>query len=276
MLPINAYVIISILAVLVGVLTIKFRNRITTRSPDVTQRLCQSWLVIGILCFAAPCGHATTVVVFWTDSWIVLATDSLSIGANKRITACKIDEAKDVVIVMDGLTSNSILNFNARSIAKETMVGSGSIEQRYDTFAKRIGADLPKVVERSRQYNPEEYKTWIGREDYILGVVFAAVENEHPKIIIVRFWLNPNSDVTPERVDTNKVRPYVAAYGECIRTECAIQQAREHGPVIAADKVINAGIAIDPDSSGPPVSIVRVDAKGVNWLQPGLCKATGK
>jgi len=248
-----------------------------SETERVTQRrLCQSWLVVGILCFAAPFGHATTVVAFWADSWIVLAIDSLTTGANIKITACKIDEVKDVIFVMDNLISNSV-NFDARSIAKETMLGSGSIEQRYDIFAKRIGAELPKVVERLSQNNPEQYKIWLRRKDYILGVVFGAVENEHPKIIIVRFFLNPNGQVTPERFDTtispNEIRFYRAASAMSISRDWISQQVREHGPVIAAQTVIETGIALDPDISGPPVSVVRVDAEGIHWLQPGLCKA---
>jgi hypothetical protein len=236
------------------------------------------WTVLGsvVLLFALDTGHATSVAVFWTDNMIVLGTDSKRVVDGNPTTVCKLEHVNDVYFAMDGTFANVNTDYDVRAIARKAMAGEGTIQARFDEFRKQTIAKLPNLVQHERR--TQAYQTWISGHDYIVGATFAGVESKKLVLHIMRFGLNPQGQIielpinVQETIDRKAIGYYPAGFGTCINNACVVDLYDHHGPDVAVERIINAGIALSPEFVGPPVAIVRLENGTPKWIRrPDFC-----
>ena len=238
---------------------------------------------IAVLLCMSRC-QATSVVTFWTDSWVVLGTDSLrhsdTLGL---IQACKLIHVRDVFFAMDGELGSGGINFDARSIAFEAMNRTGSMETRFSVFQRNLELRLTKFIEYRRTATPNSYRDWAKpiNPEPIMGAVFVGFEGGRSQIIICNYMLatsNPKM-FRPDRLDTQKnAAPfhfgyYSSAAGKSINDLHARTIYGMVGPEKATERLIQAAAILYPEYVRPPVAIVKIDANGPKWIpkEPDLC-----
>lgn len=245
-----------------------------------SSNITKAWLVV-LICLS-PC-KATSVVTFWTDSWIVLGADSLRRDdVRGPIQVCKLIHVGNAFFAMDGQLGSVGINFDARNIAFEAMNRSGSMESRFSIFQQNLELKLPKFIEFRRTATPNEYRDWAKsiNPDPIMGIVFVGFEDGKSKIIICNYMLDINNPkmFRPDRLDTERnAAPfrfgyYSSAAGKSINDLHARTIYGMVGPEKATDRLIQAAAILYPEFVGPPVAIVRIDGSGYTWVRrPALC-----
>jgi hypothetical protein len=227
--------------------------------------------------------QATSVVTFWTDSWVVLGTDSLRhISVMGLVRACKLVRVGDIFFAMDGELGSEAGNFDARRIAFEAMSSPGSMEGRFKIFQQSLTIGLPGLIAQRRRDRPDIYRNWAKpiSPAPIMGVVFVGFEGGRSKIIICDYMLDINNPkmFAPRRVDTQRnLAPfgfgyYSGAVGKSIDDLYARSVYTMLGPEEATDRLIRAAAILFPEMVGLPVAIARIDGSGPRWIKhPSSC-----
>ncbi len=165
--------------------------------------------------------------------------------------------------------------------ARAIKSGGNSVKGSARAFAVQASAPLSRELERDRKDSPQNYQHVTKRGPEVLQIVFFGMEEGKPAFSGVYFSID--DDTRP----TIKVRarvehcpgdackdglggPMLGEYDAVTR----LLQSRSVTLFWAYDedtvrKGIEAEIADKPDSVGPPIEIISIDAKGVHWVDKG-------
>jgi hypothetical protein len=222
----------------------------------------------------------TSVILVRTDEHIVVGSDSLWSGKPPK-HLCKIKQVGPVYFAGSGLYEESNTGFSLQGIAADAIKNGGySVIGSARYFAAHAAPVFAQTATAIRDHDPSEYQHLKGPE--ALQIVFFGMTHGQPSYAFVSFTIkNDTGEVVG--LDTNILEcPGNDCVSGGLRTillgeiEAAMRLKDDptlfsNGDIEAVRKGIKAEIADKPQSVGPPIEIVVIDAKGEHWIEGELC-----
>jgi hypothetical protein len=218
----------------------------------------------------------TAVVAINTGAELIVAADSKEatmLGPNVPAPSglCKIRRSGDAWFSCAGLTRSTDESFNLLVIAAEACRAPGNIEAKALAFERKVKQPFEAILERSKKLYPQEYARKIDGK-VAADVIFFGLEGD--ALILFRVTLtaisSPGAQVSL-KAEPKSIRPGKAALmGEVEEME---EYAARHRPASEAEvvplaiKLVEVAIQAHPGHVSPPVDVLRMDKKGVGWIQ---------
>jgi len=226
---------------------------------------------------------ATEIIMICYPDGVVLAADSLRVdsnGAPVSRNACKIHQAGRVWWSAAGLTGGGDTGFSLEELFATSAPKNSDTKSLLDVVGTRITDALQRDVLGLKQSHPDRYRLIIKNGAVVL-TLFAtqAIGNRFDSsrkdfaIIDDRVVPQPSSssDPTNRRIQLlMEKQPEVDRY---IETNPDVWNAPAEQFV---DRLMNVAIAADPDTIGPPVSILLIIKDGARWVRQNSCEAVNK
>ena len=225
-------------------------------------------LVSGL--FITPT-FATTIVALVTDHEGILALDSKLIGKQdgrilSRRTTCKIITATRSLYAIVGLAGNGGA-LNAYKIIEPIATDHPSaLLPIRDALLAMIQNTLPEMSD-------VELKPYTTTGEPLVSI-FAIFFDKTATLHEITFFLNPDRSIRSlmPSVQTNPASVFFEKEKE-MSTLLPPDWGNVNDKISLVKAMMSAGIAANRIDSADPISIVRVNAKGLEWIETGACQA---
>ncbi len=234
-----------------------------------------------VLLFLVGSARATAVFVFIYPNEVVLSADSKisytgDPPANIPRSRCKIVAVRSAFFaVVAPITSDSAIGLDLYATIEEVLNRStGTLVTRANAVEAAVFLELNREYSVLKTEDPERYTFMILKSP--LKIAFAAWENNHPALFIDRWRLLPMGNMQHDRIfpGTSSDPNNMQGIGEFTGVD---EYKRDHpnwqqlAPVDLARDVIQAVIDSRNPTVGPPISVLRINAKGAQWIGQGGC-----
>jgi len=231
-------------------------------------------LVVGLV--LPLCANATSIVLLQTPNQVVLAADSRAVSLRSdgeaRISAptCKIIIAPSTVVAIAGILSD-MTGFDSMAFLGEHLADGQPLEAAADSLAKAAALRLPNVVAHFIQP---------GRP--AVTFLLARIENGATRVAIRDVLYLGESGAQPQfRIESsncpgNCAGPnmvFAAGSSQAITESLASSpshRSRLKDPSFA-EELLRLETDANPQTVGPPFSILKLDETGVHWRSAGAC-----
>jgi hypothetical protein len=233
----------------------------------------------ALVLLAPACG--TTVVAVRSKRVVTIGADSRMIGTDGSTLplACKLGTVNDVVWGYARLTSSTQWGYSLAEIARDTMALPGSMSDRLRIFEARVTAAVLPILKAEKS----GYQEWFAeRREGVpaVQIVFGAFEGGTVNLYAREFIAHASRDEsitlkvvrTDHKGDSSKAA--WVSLGHPINTA---HEVSSHPDLATEDFSRRIRLLIEveaeehPDDVGGPTSIVQLNARGVNWIDRGLC-----
>ena len=239
-------------------------------TPSVIASQIALLLLVSVL-FITPT-FATTIVALVTDHEGILALDSKLIGQQdgrilSRRTTCKIITATRSMYAIVGLAGNGG-DLDAYKIIEPLATDHPSaLLPIRDALRAMIQHTLPEMSD-------EELQPYTTTGEPLVSV-FAIFFDTTATLHELTFFLNPDRSIRPlrPRVETTPTIRYFERDKE-MSTRIPLDWASLDDKLPFVKAMMSAGIAANRIDSAEPISIVRVKADGLEWIETGACQAS--
>jgi hypothetical protein len=226
--------------------------------------------------------HATTIVVARTAHEIVIGADSKvtdAYGGDLKKQACKILQIGNLVFAFEGFTVDRRTGFNVPDIARQALRsrGAATAAEKVSVFTgfllSRLFDELPSVQKHER----EAYHIKFSGGRIFLSIVIAGFERGRPLVFVRNFRV---VQIGPERIGVsvlpddclkNCQGEIVTRFlGETAAIDGLPDETAgfwQQGLVDGVRRLIDTEIVARSEYVGPPIDIVRIDKRGVSWIQ---------
>jgi hypothetical protein len=249
--------------------------------------------ILVFLSFGLSNAFATSIVAVRNNDEIVIGADSKTtltsvgsgVGELGSITKCKIVQAGNLFFASAGIAGAGPAelpgdvdpDFDLKEIIAEGLRGSGRIGDKVRNMEKLLVANLTLMAEEARQDN---------------AAFFLARFVKHPAHTIIVGGFDDGELVLMIRTFSLIISPTgslsfeigrFACPGDCQKpiitilegqTEAIRKYLQQHklfmyyaDPVTAVRDLVGLEISDDPSFVGPPIDILRLTKKGVEWIQ---------
>jgi hypothetical protein len=241
--------------------------------------------VAYFLLFSGTISNATTIVAIWTPSDVTIAADAKYLTGDGRALdpICKIRMTNGVLYAHSGLAANVKTGFSVDDLLNATLKTDGTLAERVERIDAQIVPRLRENLASIKSEDPEFTKRWIDAAP--LEIIFVAVENHQPELLIDAYKANVGADGAVMVTPTQKACPGVCdprgTFGAFIGVHDLIDReaAADPNTVVrlgvegAVRHFVEEEIADRPDMVSGPLSIVRISDAGATWVEVGLCGA---
>jgi hypothetical protein len=239
-------------------------------------------LFLGLLC--ASLSHATSIVVIRAPDHITVAADSMIRTGYGKEMGCKIMHEGTVYFANAGIVENDQTGFKVSTIAQVAIQqGSYDVRSSARLFSSMAIAPFTSALEELRSKHPDFYEKYVKRGPQPLQVVFMR-GSPAPAFVIIYFTIDSSAGVPVKVTSHTQECPGNGCpngYGvRLLGGNDAAQRASKvtgfwgEGEIEGAKKLVEAEIVRAPDTVGPPVEILRLDATGPQWVyQKAQCQA---
>jgi hypothetical protein len=228
-----------------------------------------------VLNFAAPAAHATSIVILRTANRVYIGADSRRSYRERADTytgsVCKIVPAGRLLFVASGLTYAN--DQQVASVGAKIGRMSPTVRYAIEEFRRRMGEFLPQAIAAEARVDRNRV-----RKGLILEAAFIGMENNRASVTME--WYRSNGDSIKPRVTSDRRTYSSSALGRYdfifLGKRRAIDQylkgrswpIRSDADAISLiTRLINLEISESPESTAPPVDILRLDRAGSHWLQ---------
>lgn len=207
--------------------------------------------------------HATLVVVYRSSEEVIIAADSLrtvETAPPSRMLVCKIRSFGDVVFASAGRSSlpGGVFSLNAMTanLRAENGLVNGGLRNRISRFDKYTVAAFKKVHSQSLEVGPITFT-------YILSFV-----QEGRPVVYTRTLKSLDGRAEIGGVETLPEDQVLLVGQPEFSNHRSSVRVRDNAPPAELLEAIIAHQAQGlPNKVGGPVDIIRITAKGVEWLQ---------
>lgn len=220
--------------------------------------------LLVFICFLSP-AFATTFVALTTEQEGILALDSsrtstLNGQFLSRNPICKIVTGKRSLYAIAGMSGAGDLN--AYKIIEPLATGKPeALVAIRDALLTMIHQVVPRMSD-------EELKRYLNT-DIPLTVVVAIVFDKAPSLHEILFYLNQDRSIRPQLVSQKNP---ALIFSEAEMKSLLPQNWPDlDNKIPLMQSLMSAGIAANPTSAGP-ISLVRVNAYGLQWIETGACR----
>lgn len=213
---------------------------------------------------------------------ILRTGDKVYIGADSRRSyresaetytgsVCKIVPAGHLLFVASGLTYAN--DQQVASVAAKVGRISSTVRYAIEEFRRSMQQFLPQAIAAEARVDHNRV-----RKGLILEAAFIGLENNRTSVTVE--WYRVNGDVSKPRVTTDR-RTYssrkLGRYDFIFlgKRRAIDQYLRGRSWPIRSDadalslitRLINLEISESPESTAPPIDVIRIDRAGSHWLQ---------
>jgi hypothetical protein len=255
------------------------RSRLSKR---LSRLILISASVIGVLAICPTPNRATTIVVARSATEIVVGADSKvtdSYGNQLEKRACKILQFGKVVVAMEGLGTDRVTGFSVQKIVAEAFRArpKASISESTNFVTGLLVSSLLLELPALQKEDPNSYSRKIGAGQSFLRIVLTGFEKHRPLVFVRSFRAAPISPrITGVTVMADDC--LLDCRGDVITRFLGETEAIEGLPEETADfwsvglvssvrKLVEAEVAARSEYVGPPIDIVRLTARGIEWIQ---------
>lgn len=252
------------------------------RSPNFAAVvLCAS--LAGLAAWARI-GYATTAVALYVKDFAVVAVDGRVNKVGPLISGhksgCKLYVADGKVAVLAGLTEEPDAGFDIRAIFHNILNQQITPAQAADLVERRLTQALPAALAAFEKKDPAAYQARAKGSSQLL----LAGMDPDGKIQVSRRSLPYQPGHPPQSDDSTGAPDHVgvAMIGDTTAIDIDLLRMQKTdaweamGNPADLEKLARRFIALEvvarPMQVGPPVSMVRVDANGIHWVEAGACK----
>jgi hypothetical protein len=229
--------------------------------------------------FLTTYGLCTSIVVLWTSNYILVAADGKSVSTDGlQMKRCKIvsNESADTFFAMSGAIRGNTAggkHYDLELVCRRELSTSGVISERVRRFRKAVLPTLALMVSDRRRLGAQDYQDWLQGVP-IFEVSIVTLENGMPTVYFTGFGLDKAGQISSQ-VFNNTARSRSGVWLQGIRDHMKGQDIdrwmRTYGETEGLRLLIQMEIDTNPETVGPPISIVRLDPVGHRWVQPGVC-----
>jgi hypothetical protein len=249
--------------------------------------------ILVILFLASSSAFATSIVAVRDSDEIVIGADSkttltpagTSVGQAGSIPKCKIVQAGNLFfasagyagIGQAGFPDTIDPEFDLKEIITEELQGDGSVADKMEDLEKVLVANLTRIAEKARKDNTAFFLTRFVRHP-VHTIIVGGLDNGELVLMVRTFRLV----ISPSGALSFGIGRF-SCPGDCQestttifegRTEAIRNYLEQHklflyfaDPVTAVRDLVGLEISEDPSFVGPPIDILRLTRKGVEWIQ---------
>jgi hypothetical protein len=241
-----------------------------------------------VACLCLPlCASATVIIVLQTKDRVLVGADSrvisLRAGAEGEAATsgqmCKIVQTPRTAVAIAGILGNQS-GFESASFLQEHVADDLPLEQAADNLAREMAVPLRVAILDLEHAAPDQRLVQSGRP--ALSMIMSRFENGYMKTAVRDMvYLGRVSGSPQFRVDsqncpgscrglnmvfaagtTDAVTKFLLSHSE---------RSRLKDPAFAL-RLLHLEADAEPDTVGPPFSILEGDRNGFHWLAPGACQ----
>jgi hypothetical protein len=239
-------------------------------------------LLPALILFQATSVKATTIVVARTANEIVIGADSKVTDAygndlNKR--ACKIRQLGNLFIAIEGLEIDRQTGFSVPEIANKAFLfkSPAPAAEKLSLLMGFLVSELLTELSHLKVHEPQTYFKKIEGGQLFLRIAVAGFENARPLVFVRSFralQYNPGQigvAVIPDDCLADCKGTVATRFlGESDAIEGLPEETPDFWKAGLNDgvrRLIETEIAARSEYVGPPIDIVRITAKGADWIQ---------
>jgi hypothetical protein len=228
-----------------------------------------------VLAFAVPAARATSIVILRSANKVYIGADSRRSYRESADTytgsVCKIVPAGRLLFVASGLTYAN--DQQVASVGAKVGRMSPTVRYAIEEFRRRMRQFLPEAIAAEARVDHNRV-----RKGLILEAAFIGMENNLASVSVE--WYRGNGSSTKPRVTTDRriySSPVPGRYDFIFlgKRRAIDRYIRGRSWPIRSDadaislitRLINLEIAESPESTAPPVDILKLDRTGSHWLQ---------
>lgn len=222
---------------------------------------------------------ATSIVVLIASNYIIIGADSkrMIIDAEKNYTVietvCKIRMVNDYCFASAGLVASEATRFSSDKIIRQHLSKSSSINKAVRMIQKDIAKALQKELQFQRKHQPKQFFKTTESGNHLLEVVVVRIVNNQPQVYVIGFEIGNKETLEIKTYSKNCGTPCITGgpqlllLGEYSGMEKYLEAPRANvDPALFINQLIISQATITPRSVGAPVSMVKLNATGIEWL----------
>jgi hypothetical protein len=225
------------------------------------------------------------VIVIGADSKTTLTSAASGVGEAGSISKCKIVQAGNLFFASAGYGGIGRTGspcgvdpeYDLKDIITGELRGNGSISDKMGNLEKVLVATLTRIAEKARKDNAAFFLTRFAKHP-VYTVIVVGLDNGELILLARTFRLV----IAPSGALTFGIGRF-SCPGDCQgssatifegRTEAIRNYLEQHklflyfaDPVTAVRDLVRLEISEDPSFVGPPIDILRLTRRGVEWIQ---------
>lgn len=240
------------------------------------------FLCIAYAVFPVESG-ATSLVCLRSPDAIVLAADSRMTVRNSAGESysreCKIHREGDIVFALVGFYKDPVQRYDLRELVASAIGKGMTLADATDAVTKTVSEALRAELLRLRSESPGLYAKHIeGKTGPLVEILLARYEESVPKVALIglrpsglpsgNIALHGDLTVCPGECSAKSITAFF------LTDRTAIDAYLGKGgkldwvsPANAAKKMVELVIEADTPGVGPPVDVLRIDGKGMTWVE---------
>lgn len=236
-------------------------------------------LLICVLFLLTQPLFATSIVVLITSNYIIIGADSkrMIIDAEKNYTVietvCKIRVVNNYCYAAAGLVASEATGFSSDKLIRQQLAKSSSINKAIRSIQRDIAKALQKELQFQQKHQPKQFLKTMESGHHLLEVVVVKMVNNQPQAYVIGFEIGNKQTLEISSYSKNCGAPCITGgpqlllLGEYSGMEKYLEVPRDSDdPALFINQLIISQATITPRSVGAPVSMVKLNASGVEWL----------
>lgn len=222
---------------------------------------------------------ATTIVIYITPDFVIMAADSKAVYTNAKTlqqtsgTVPKIYKSGNIYFSLAGLTLNEIQLFDVAKISGLAFKNTGNINAAIKKIKVAVGNALLNYLTNQKKNNPELFKNNLTAEKFITSIGIVSLKNNKPYTHLIGFMVTdaPQIKIRTEEDEyaSGSKRDAVYYLGTSAEINRYINTIRSNNlePVRFVEKLMNLQISKTPDLVSPPIDIIKITPKETIWVR---------
>lgn len=224
---------------------------------------------------ATATGFSTAIVSIRAGNDIFIAADSLIVlvKSRTRVQVCKLHVAGETITAVAG--SYNPPKFDLRIIVTGINASSDDLPTKLSKLEKQVTAPAMEMLSLFRSQIPGRFREYLDGKRRLFDVLMVSLENSVPAMAGLEATVSPEGTLR-FRAETSFAGREVWTLGVRDALNLWIQNHPgwvKESPLTVARQMIRAAEAAYPELVGGPISIVKLSAGGVRWIERGACTA---
>jgi hypothetical protein len=234
-------------------------------------------LFFGLMCLAKVL-PATTIVIYITPDFVIMAADSKGVFTNAKTnkqsveSVSKIYKSGNRYFSVAGLALNTTRSLNIAAIANERLSHTSNLETAIDQLKLDIKEALLTYLSNQKKNNPTLYRNNLS-EKYVTSIGLVTIQNNRPYTHLIGFAASDKGQLkisVEEEVykgaNSKDAVYYLGTSGEINRYMNSIQ-TNKYEPVEFVERLMNLQIDKTPQLVAGPVDILKLTNRRATWVK---------
>jgi ATP-dependent protease HslVU (ClpYQ) peptidase subunit len=222
---------------------------------------------------------ATTIVIYITPEFVIMAADSKGVYTNAKTyekttsVVSKIYKTGNVYFSLAGLTSNTTQSLDIAKTVNDNLSKSDNVATAVQQMKASVQKALLTYLSNQKKNNPVLFKDNLAGDRYITSVGIVTIKNNKPYSHIIGFRVLDRNELritTEEEVYTPDVKRdavyYLGTSREINRYMNTIT-SNNMQPVPFVEKLMNLQINKTPELTAAPVDIIKITPSKTVWVK---------